>query len=394
MASLALLAASPARADNTTQTTSTSVSATATPAPAASPLPMPQMAGPLGLDTTPYSFNAGVLNKIYVSGVASAIGWAQDHPQAGDKSFHGDVSNAQVFVQNTQGPVQFYLQAGAYELPTLGTPYLRALKTTTDTYGFLPQGYLKYAPTSELSIMAGKLPTLIGDEYTFTFQNMNIERGLLWNQENAVNRGIQGNYSTGPFSLSLSLNDGFYSGKYSWVTGLVTYSIDSNDAIAFDAGGNTSHSDRSSVATPLPQNNSSIYNLMYTHTDGAWTINPYLQYTHVPENAGLGIMHAGSTYGAAVLTKYSFDQNYSLAGRAEYIDSIGNAADGAPNLLYGQGSRAWSLTVTPTYQFNMFFGRFDASYTRAFRITDGDAFGANGTQKSQGRLMLEAGVMF
>jgi len=31
--------------------------------------------------------------------------------------------------------------------------------------------------------MAAKLPTLIGAEYTFTFENMNIERGLLWNQE-------------------------------------------------------------------------------------------------------------------------------------------------------------------------------------------------------------------
>jgi Putative beta-barrel porin-2, OmpL-like. bbp2 len=35
------------------------------------------------------------------------------------------------------------------------------------------------------------LPTLIGAEYTFSFQNANIERRVLWNQENAVNRGIQ-----------------------------------------------------------------------------------------------------------------------------------------------------------------------------------------------------------
>jgi hypothetical protein len=392
VASLALLAAFPAKADNTASTTTTAVTATATPA--SSPLPMPQMAGPLGLDTTPYSFDGGALNKIYVSGVASVMGIAQDHATSSDKSFRGDFSNAQVFVQNTTGPVQFYLQGGGYNLPTLGTPYLRSLKTTSDTYGYLPQGYLKYAPTSNASLMVGKLPTLIGDEYTFTFQNMNIERGLLWQQENAVNRGIQGNYSTGPFSFSLSLNDGFYSDHYSWVTGLVTYSIDSNDALAFDAGGNTAHSDRDTLATPVAQNNSTIYNLMYTHTDGPWTINPYLQYTHVAENTDLGLNDSAATWGAALLTKYTFDQNYSLAARAEYINTTGDGANGAPNLLYGPGSRAMSLTITPTYQFNMFFGRFDASYTHAFHITDGDAFGSDGDAKAQGRLVLEAGIMF
>jgi len=385
LASLALLAAFPAQADNTAQT--------AAPA-ATSPLPMPAMAGPLGLDTTPYSFNAGPLNKIYVSGVASVMGMVQDHAVNGDRDYRANVTNGQVFVQNTQGPVQFYLQAGAYALPALGTPYLRTQKTTADTYGFLPQGYIKYVPNSNFSLMAGKLPTLIGDEYTFTFENMNIERGLLWNQENAVNRGIQGNYTSGPVSLSLAWSDGFYSGRYNWLTGLATYNIDSNNAIAFDAGGNLSRSTRNTLATPVAQNNSSIYNLMYTHTDGPWTFNPYLQYTHVPEDATVGLHHSASTYGAALLTKYAFDQNYSLAGRVEYIDSIGNAANGSPNLLYGQGSRAWSITATPTYQFNMFFGRFDASYTRAFRTTDGDAFGSNGDQKSQARLMLEAGILF
>jgi hypothetical protein len=312
----------------------------------------------------------------------------------GDKSFRANVTNAQVFVQNTQGPMQFYVQGGAYQLPALGQPYLRTVKTVDDTYGYIPEAYLKWAPNGNFSLMAGKLPTLLGDENTFTFQNMNIERGLLWNQTNGVTRGIQGNYATGPFALSLSWNDGFYSGRYNWITGVGSYSISNNDSIALSAGGSTTRDSHSSFVTPKAQNNSSLYDLMYTHTDGNWTLNPYLQYTHVPENRNIGINHSASTYGGAVLTKYSFDQNYSLAGRVEYIDSIGNAANGSPNLLYGQGSRAWSLTLTPTYQMNMFFGRFDASYTRAFRTTAGDAFGSTGDQKSQGRLMLEAGIIF
>jgi len=53
------------------------------------------------------------------------------------------------------------------------------------------------------------LPTLVGAEYTFSFENMNIERGLLWNQENAVNRGVQLNYAADPFTFAFSWNDGF-----------------------------------------------------------------------------------------------------------------------------------------------------------------------------------------
>ena len=36
--------------------------------------------------------------------------------------------------------------------------------------------------------------------------------------------------------------------------------------------------------------------------------------------------------------------------------------DGAANLLYGPGSAAWSVTVTPTYQKNIFFTRAELSY--------------------------------
>ena len=63
----------------------------------------------------------------------------------------------------------------------------------------------------------------MGAEYTFTFENMNIDRGLLWNQENAVNRGIQVNQTMGKFTASLSWNDGFYSNRYSWLSGALTY---------------------------------------------------------------------------------------------------------------------------------------------------------------------------
>ncbi|EQD39384.1 hypothetical protein B1B_15383, partial [mine drainage metagenome] len=167
----------------------------------AAPLPMPAMTGPLA-SPSPFSFNAGPLGELDITGVMSGMGVWQDNPITGDRSTHADISNGQIFIQKTHGLIQFFLQAGAYNMPALGTPFLSTGNTTSDYYGALPQAYLKIAPTNAFSVLIGKIPTLIGAEYTFTFENMNIERGLLWNQENAVTRGIQANYGAGPLSAS------------------------------------------------------------------------------------------------------------------------------------------------------------------------------------------------
>lgn len=85
----------------------------------------------------------------------------------------------------------------------MGIPFLSTADTLSGFYGPLPVGYLKLAPAKDFSILIGKLPSVVGPEYTFTFQNMNVQRGLLWNQENAVNRGTQLNETLGKFATSL-----------------------------------------------------------------------------------------------------------------------------------------------------------------------------------------------
>ncbi|MDE3084284.1 MAG: outer membrane beta-barrel protein, partial [Verrucomicrobiota bacterium] len=67
---------------------------------------------------------------------------------------------------------------------------------------------------------------------------------------------------------------------------------------------------------------------------------------------------------------------------------------GAPNLLYGQGSKAWSITVTPTYQYKIFFLRGEASYVETSKITSGLAFGSDGNSKNQTRFVVETGILF
>src|SRR5258707_12852282 len=181
------------------------------------PLAEPQMAGPLIANPQPASVDAGPLGPIYVTGALSGLGLMQTHPAPGDRSGHLDVANAQVMIQNPEGVAQFYVQAGIYSIPVVGPPYVRAARNPSDLYGPLPIAYVKLAPGDSFSIRAGKLATLIGPEPTFTFQNMNIQRGLLWNQEPAVSRGLQGDYAAGPLSLSVSLTDAFKSEAHAWL---------------------------------------------------------------------------------------------------------------------------------------------------------------------------------
>lgn len=360
----------------------------------AQPLTTPAMAGPLTANPTPMSFNAGPVGDVYVTGVVSGIAQWQDAIFPGDREFQWDLSNGQVFVQKTEGLVQFFVQAGAYSLPDLGLPYFRAGTMTDNTFGVVPQAFLKIAPTAAFSVMAGKLPTLIGAEYTFSFENMSVQRGLLWNQENAVNRGVQVNYTWGPLFLAASWNDGFYSNRLNWLWGLATWAINGSNAITIVGGGNLGTTSYSSFATPLFLNNSQIYNLIYTYNSGPWTITPYIQYTVVPENTSIGIVDAASTLGGAVLVKYAFNENFSLTGRVEYIDSTGSLADGSPSLIYGPGSNAWSFTITPTYQQGIFFVRGEYSYVGAGDTTPGFAMGPTFTDTSENRLLLETGVIF
>jgi hypothetical protein len=359
----------------------------------------PAMAGPLAANPNPFSFDAGPLGPVYVTGVVSGLAAWQNNVVPGDQHALADLSNGQVFFQKTEGLFQYFVQVGAYTLPALGTPFVHTAKTTGDFYGPVPQAFGKIAPTDEFSISAGKLPTLVGAEYTFSFENMNIERGLLWNQENAVNRGVQANYTAGPLALAFSWNDGFYSNRYTWLWGSAAYTLDKENTFSFVGGGNYSHTAKSTLATPLFQNNEQIFNLIYTYNSAPWTITPYFQATHVPAMPSIGALTSASTFGGAILANYSFGEESPLSGvslplRLEYIASTGNLANGAPSLLYGPGSKAWSITFTPTYQYKIFFARAEISYVGTRSTTAGFVFGPNGTNTTQTRGVFEVGVLF
>jgi hypothetical protein len=383
---------------------STSAQDQAPGAAAAPPALQLPVAVTLSASQTPARFDMGGIGPVYLTGVLSGLVQSQNHRFPSDQAWEADVDNAQLFINKPDGMWQFFVQTGYYALPALGVPYVHANEATPALFTPFPQAYLKFVPNDSFSVMVGKLPTLVGAESTFSFQNMNIQRGLLWNQENAVNRGVQLNYTRGPLTLAFSVNDGFYSSHPSWVSGLASYALDKSSTLTFVGAGNTSETDVSSFRTPPFQNNQQIYNLIYTRTAGPWTIQPYLQYAHVPRLEQFDANGSASTWGGALLASYDFGAGtvpaalrlpgFKLAGRLEYISSTGSVAGGAPNLLYGPGSAAWSLTLTPTYQHRNFFVRGELSYVGTSDRAAGAAFGTSGNKNSQVRGLVELGLLF
>jgi hypothetical protein len=192
----------------------------------------------------------------------------------------------------------------------------------------------------------------------------------------------------------LSLNDGYYSGKYNWLSGTVGYAVSPNDTITLGAAANVGRTKKSSFVTPTVLGNGQLYFLSWTRNKGPLTIQSYMQLGHVPEDEELGIARSASTYGASVLGKYSFTDELALAGRAEYIKSTGSSANGAPSLVYGPGSGAWSLTLTPTWQRGLVFVRGEASFVRAHDAVPCFGLGRDLDNSSQVRGLVEAGILF
>jgi hypothetical protein len=368
------------------------------PAPTAPSL-QPAMTAPLSQNASPLTLDLGPLGgKVYITGAVSGLAYAQSNPVAGDHDAFGDLGNAQIFINKSDGEFQYFIDVGAYALPALGTlPYVKATTLTTNTYDVVPIAFAKWAPAAlpGFSIQAGKLPTLIGAEYMFTIQNANIERGLLWGVEPLVSRGVQVNYTSGPLTVNLAWTDGFYSNDFNTLSGALTYVVSPTDTVIVQGEGATAK-DRRVSATTLPiYNTEQIYDLIWAHTMGPWSFTPYVQYTHAPAFAAGGWSKDTDTWGGALLAAYTFDSKSMLAGvslpvRVEYIAQSGGAGVGAP--LFGPGSNAWSVTATPTYTINRWFARAEVSYVGLGG--GGAGYGSDGSKKDQVRGMLELGVLF
>lgn len=330
--------------------------------------------------------------------VASGIGMAQTNTMPNDYQTVADIANAQIILFKNTGLLQFYLQSGYYSTPSLGTTYQRSAIQTKDSFGIVPLASVSVAPDDHWLISAGKLNSFGGYESTFSFQNLNIDRGLLWNQTSNVSKGFQVGYSNGPISTSVTLNDGYYSNQLSWMGLATSYKYNDSNSTTFSWAGAIKSNSTDTFVTPLAQNNSQIFNAIYNYKSNRFSFTPYLQYTYIPINPSIGILGSAQTKGAAILTNYRFNKieegRFSLPLRFEYITSAGNGNVNSPNMLYGLGSSAWSATITPTFEYQHYFVRAELSYVQAINASQGLVFGSTGTATNQTRLMMEIGLLY
>ena len=363
------------------------------------------MADTLSFSENPLSLNSEKLGAWSAQGIATGLSFRQTNPVESNASTYSGFSNAQMIVQKTDGLIQIFAQTGLYAIPTLGAPFMRAQPTTTSNWGYLPQAYVSITPNRNWSLAVGKLPAMGGVESTFTYQNTNIQRGLLWVQTNSISQGMQLSYAEGDFSAAVTWNDGAYSDVYNWLGGALGMKAGERSAFTASWVGSVSGNATNTVATPLLQNNSQIGNLIYQYTGDYWTLTPYLQYTYVPERTSIGINGSSGTFGAALLATYHVTplidgtapkHHMAVPLRFEYQSSHGNngVVSNPAGLMYGPGSSAWSATITPTIQWSKVYARAELGYVKAFNPQSELAFGANGLNNNQVRIMLEAGLLY
>jgi hypothetical protein len=343
--------------------------------------------------------------QVTVSGVISGFTFTTNNPNAtgaldtssgADLSSRTQLSNALVTVAHTTGPLRFSLTAGAYNFPVVGIAINPTFQqfANTNFYGYLPNAYVQYVPNANWTISAGKLPTLLGQENAFTFQNVNVERGLVWNMEPVVSNGIRVAYAKANFSAALEYNDGFYSGSRRAVEGMLGWNPTAASSLQFifiipDA--NTPSNNTVLIA------NKREYDLMYTQQIGKLQLLPYALWVQSPASTALGYVRGQSAFGAVLIANYAFNGALSLGGRVETVGNSSATTDFSFNsdlVGYGPGSNATTLTLTPAYKARHLIVRGEWSYVAANNVLSGIGFGPGGLRTNQTRFGLEVGAQF
>jgi hypothetical protein len=329
----------------------------------------------------------------YTSGV-NAIG-SFDTPTGADRSSRFNVSNALAILTKSAGILQFALQAGAYSLPTIGIAGNKTIQTNanTDLFGPVPLAYAEYVPNGNFNVSAGILASLTGAESTFTYLNWNVQRGAVWNVENAVSRGVRASWTSSKAVVTLGANDGFYSGKYGAAEAAVNLTLDPSDSLLFvwlKPNVRTPGNPTTSVA------NKELLNLVYTRTHGNLQIAPYVLWARSPSTPSLGYTNSESAFGAALLANLTFAPKFSTAFRIESLhngSSPGDTSANADLIGYGPGSGISTWTVTPAW--NLGHGayfRVDFSHAHVTGAAPSLAFNKDGNSPNQSRVVLELGT--
>ncbi len=288
-----------------------------------------------------------------------------------------DVGSAIMSLSKPAEPFGFTLIGGAYAVPVVGAP-LSKTSESTDLFSPIPVAYVEYSPMKGLSIQAGKLPTIIGYESAFTYQNNNIQRGLVWNMQPLINNGVRLTYSTDFLFVKLGVNDGFYT----------LSTTDPKPALEASLGLTPMKDGSVALNVIVPHKdsrpNNRELNLVASYTLDKLSLGGDLLYVEAPRSNTAGVPQKAKASGVALHLSYDL-KPFKLSGRIEYVK---DNSDNTDIVGLADGNKALTFTATPAYTHGSLFLRGELSYVKADQ-----PFTVNG-KRDQIRIGAEVGFMF
>jgi len=323
------------------------------------------------------SFPLLAASELKIKGGISAF-WMQTLDRKKDPSLYSvtDISSANLEISKLPSdtlPIGFVLNVGKRAVPTVGIehePFVSESK-------FELQSAYIILNINKLNITAGKIPAIYGWEPPFTYQNINIQRGLVWWAE--FNSFFNGFRLTYPLLDTLSIIGGINDwntkdGKYALELGISSQPL----------------SDLVANFTMIYNNRNDSYPIRlfswaisYSRSGTTVTLNPDL--ITVPDSkTGTNGNGTGTGFGVALFINQEISKGMTSGLRIEYVK-----ADKKFD-YYGIGKDNSAITTTFTLKYSRsgFFIRGEASYVK----TDKPVYERN--KDSQFRLLAETGFVF
>ena len=368
---------------------------------------------------TPFSFDAGPLGTLELSG--GADGYAYAFTGTGDglskgllgtsTSYGVQFLNGLVKLQKPDGLIQFTIEVGAVNSLTLGT---KSKAPTVEKWSTGPfrSAYVTIEPTPNFSVSVGQIGSLEGYESGVDWKNFNMLTTSLWDVENAQSVGVSATYTYGQFVGTVVFSDGFDTNVWNYLQLLASYSIDDNNSLTvFGAtnlgttglganfyGSATRTYSSTTVASAGAANfvNSSVVGGYYSFTAGHLTLVPEVQYVWSTRNPKVGLTDYSSHFGAALFANYQFgDSPFSLGGWLEYFTSNG------PNSWFlNPGAQGFGMAVGPTWSPDWakkhLFVRGDVGllHLTTVGVPGSVGYGSSESGRNQATFLAEVGVLF
>jgi Putative beta-barrel porin-2, OmpL-like. bbp2 len=340
---------------------------------------------------------------------------------AGSKAVGAEINAWMTELHKSTGLVQFTIQLGEYQDINLGTNKPSEVNGDRFTTGPLRSAFVSLVPTDNFKLSVGQVPSLVGYESVYPWNNPSALRTVLNVGQNSNSRGVEADYTQGPFSGSVVFGDGYDTGVWNHIQFLATDKIDDNNSVsvygivplgttgpntfAYGEGGQPEGgADGNGGQGELAVVNSNMLGAWYTWKIGQLSLTPEVQYQWTTPltkyanevSGGLSddIPKETGNFGAALFGNYKFgDSPYSLAGWAEYATSHGSAAQDA--WFVAPDAELAGFAIAPGYQYKQLFTRLNIGYVHLLNAgTPAAGFGDQGMGKNQVVTTLEFAVVY